>query len=428
MHDDLIVFQTADFIVRSVPSSRRGTCFVAFSSFTDEARLDRAGFGEAFLHDNGFDAIHVINRTNLWFHYSEMPDALALIAKAVQGYEQVITYGSSMGGYAAIRFASLIGARKAIAISPQYGVTSESSPFEHRWHEYSKFVRHTDFPPQHSSTHVEPYVFFDPADLDLKHFQQIAMSYPLTTAVPLPHAGHPAGAFMSETQLLKPAVAKIVSGEFNALTFSAEARKRRRQSGQYLFTLARRLSPSHMKWKIQLAENSIAAHDDPAYRRYFALLNELSGNSSLAEHHYRTAIAMLPDHPVLLWALATFLLRQRRYKEAEQIAKQLVELTPKSRENVKLLALTKASADWRNKSGDLLRNQNANSTVYAGTNLGLATYYIVINAYKNISDALLAQFVAKKIEHSFQIEYIFEMTDEWLARKRRKRSYIESSR
>jgi tetratricopeptide (TPR) repeat protein len=414
MHD-LTVFRTADFIVRRVPASGRRTCFVAFSSFTDVEHLDRAGFGEAFLHDMGFDAFHVINRTNLWFHYSEMPEALDLIAKAVQGYEQVITYGSSMGGYAAIRFASAIGAKTAIAISPQYGVTAESSPFEYRWQDFSKLVRHADFPPHHGSAHVTPYIFFDPADLDRAHFQQIAMAYPLTTGLPLTHAGHPAGAFMSETHLLKPAVMEIVNGDFNASTFLAEARRRRRQSGQYFFTLARRLAGWHMAWKLQLAQNSVAAHDDAEYRRYLALLYDISKNYPAAEHQYRIAIAMLPDNSSLLRSLATFLLRQRRYKEAEQVARQIVTLTPSSREAVSLHLLTTAAMQMDYKSEKSLPN----STFSVRRHFARAKYSIIQTAYRHAADVLVAKWIVERAERAFQIEPIFEMKDEWLDRQRR---------
>jgi hypothetical protein len=322
-----------------------------------------------------------------------------------------------MGGYAALRFAAAIGAKTAIAISPQYGVTRRSAPFEHRWRTLGRRVSHADFPPTHGSSIVTPYVFFDPFDFDRKHMQLIAESYPRAHPVPLPHAGHPAGAFLQETRLLSTAIVEIVQGQFDSSKLCAEARRRRRNSGQYFFTLARRLGAWHMRWKIQLTQKAIAAHDDAAYRRYLALLSEMTGNVALAECHYRASLEILPEHPIMLRALATFLIRRNRHEEAEPIARRILAMAPDSNEYFNIYAGTLAALGRSltlEQTVATIGNETSIYSVKASKRVILMMAVAIANRFGRQSLPTLV--VRRIIERHFSIRKDFLSTDEWLDR------------
>ena len=196
---ETVLFDVPKFRVRQVAAGDGTRCIVTFHSLTQIQSLDRPGFGEDFLREQGIDAIHVINRDNAWYHYPEFQEALACIAKHTQGYQWVATSGSSMGGYAAVRFAEAVGASVAIAISPQYSVCRRVVPFETRWQlpgEYRRCWR--DMDSLHGSARVKVVVFYDSQDLDRRHFEMIARHYPGTVGISMPHAGHPAGAMLHE--------------------------------------------------------------------------------------------------------------------------------------------------------------------------------------------------------------------------------------
>jgi hypothetical protein len=110
-----------------------GTIVVTFDSYTDARHLDRSGFAEHFLHSRQIDAIHIISRDNDWYQYPELPQAAKVVAEITSQYGRVVAYGSSMGGYAAIRFGAMVGATTAVALSPQYSIDPRSVPFETRW-------------------------------------------------------------------------------------------------------------------------------------------------------------------------------------------------------------------------------------------------------------------------------------------------------
>ncbi len=59
-------------------------------------------------------------------------DATGGYARAI-GAEDVVAIGNSMGGFAAIAFAGALGARRAIAFSPQFSIDPEIAPGETRW-------------------------------------------------------------------------------------------------------------------------------------------------------------------------------------------------------------------------------------------------------------------------------------------------------
>src|SRR5580658_5592563 len=101
------VYRSSELAVRSVCESRSAACVVTFDSYSDDRSLYRRGFGEDFFRDRSIDAIHFVSRENDWYQYGEMPDALAAVAELVKGYDRVVAYGSSMGGYAAIRFGGM---------------------------------------------------------------------------------------------------------------------------------------------------------------------------------------------------------------------------------------------------------------------------------------------------------------------------------
>ncbi len=338
-----ILFQTDEFLVRRVGCGQSEACFVTFASFADLCSLNQPGFGESFFRRHGIDAIHVIVAVNRWYAHDGFESALEAIRAAVVSYKRVITYGSSMGGYAAIRFAETIGAQVALAISPQYSVTSASAPFETRWRDVTRQTQRLAWLGPHGSTTTQPIVFFDPYDLDVLHWRLIAAHYPRARAAPLPHAGHPAGAYLNETGVLGEILIAAAQGSTVPDAVFRLARKRRRESGQYLFTLARRLGPRHQALKLRLAQEACAAKEDAAYLIYLALLMEKCGDRTGAGKLHEHALLRLPNHPVSLAAAAGFHLRGGDFKRAILYARQNFRIG-RSRESAALLAAVLASA------------------------------------------------------------------------------------
>lgn len=112
------------------------TLVVAFSCFQDwdKVRDTDPNFNLAFcflnstIEHSAHDGIFLRDRSNTWYQ-AGVPDAgdsveavAETIRQRARGYDRVVTLGSSMGGYAALAFAPLLNATRAVAVVPQVRV------------------------------------------------------------------------------------------------------------------------------------------------------------------------------------------------------------------------------------------------------------------------------------------------------------------
>lgn len=224
------LFRSAGLAVRQVGGFSRDTLVITFDSYTDDRDphtryrdLDRPGFGEHFLRDRAVDAVHVIGRDNSWYQYPEMPDAMAAIAAVARTYRRAVAYGSSMGGYAAIRFGGAAGAAVALAISPQFSIDPGVVRFEHRWDAQARtidFALERSWAPPFVAT---SYILYDPRNVDRRHVALFAKRGGVVR-VPLPDSGHPSTFFLADCGLLQQAVLDVAQGTFDPLGFRRAAR------------------------------------------------------------------------------------------------------------------------------------------------------------------------------------------------------------
>lgn len=295
---DRILFASDDLMVRRVARGTGDICYVTFDSYTDHFTLDRPGFGEVFFRSRAIDAIHVVSRDNQWYQYDELADALAAIRAATRGYAQVIAYGSSMGGFAALRYGRACGAGIGIAISPQFSVDPAVAPFEWRW---APEIAHIRFRGDMPAPLPLQYILYDPRDrCDRQHFELFATRSP-SVAIEIPNGGHPVAGCLAETALFEPMFDAIHAGIFEPTSFTRELRRRRRQSGQYLFTLAQRIPAYRMKQKIALARMAVSAHvDHPVYLSYYATVLDSAGRHAAARASHDRAVEISADglHPL----------------------------------------------------------------------------------------------------------------------------------
>jgi hypothetical protein len=156
------------------------------------------------------------------------------MVRAVTGnWDHVFTLGSSMGGYAALRFAALVGACRSIAIGPQYSPRSSRVAEEVR---YDSDVRNTRFLFEDgwlASNEVENYLVFDSLlKIDSVH----ALRYledARVNLVRVPCAGHSPTVVIGECGFLDSFILDLAMGVFKPSEFRAAFRGARSRSPQY---------------------------------------------------------------------------------------------------------------------------------------------------------------------------------------------------
>ena len=221
---------------------------MTFDCYHDDRTLDRLGFGEEYLARHGIAATHLLSRDNDWFQYPELPEALAAMCDAASGAGAVLAYGSSMGAYAAVRFADAVGATAALALSPQYSIDPAKAPFERRWGQDQRRVRPLPELDGPIRLRIQPVVAYDPCGMDRPHADRIALDTPVRR-LRLPFAGHPVGSYLQEAGLLHGLVLGTLDGTLDVAGVERAARAARRSLAIYHGVLAER----QPRWRPRLA-------------------------------------------------------------------------------------------------------------------------------------------------------------------------------
>jgi dienelactone hydrolase len=268
---------------------------ITFDSYHEQPGFDRRGFGEDYFAERGITAVHVMCATNDWFQYPEMPAVLARIRDAVGSAERVLSYGSSMGGYAALRFAAAVGAQAALALSPQFSVDRRQAPFENRWMQDQRRVRFLPELDRRFDPVPVMVVAFDPRHRrDMLHIEKIEAALPVQS-VRLPFAGHPCGPFLNDVALLDPLVQAALDGNVDAAAFSAAARRVRGRSPQWLAQLAGSQPDCRPRLSVSLAQRAAdLAPDRAPILDALGLCLAAAGRFEEAIEAHRRALALEP--------------------------------------------------------------------------------------------------------------------------------------
>jgi hypothetical protein len=274
--------------------------------------------------------VHFIPRANDWYQYPEMPAAAELVSRIAADYRRVVAYGSSMGGYAAVRFGRAVGASVALALSPQFSIDSAVVPFETRWAEDS---RRLDFSLERRwrKPFVEKsYIVFDPHTPDRRHAELFG-GHSETVAIEILGGGHPCTVFLAELGLLQQAVLAMLGGALDADWLKREARALRKQSAQFYLALSMRAQP--LAWQAALARRAAEIRPDQfiCLIRYGMVLLKL-GEKAEAERLFERARVLAPGNPMMLQALAEAYRSGGDFERAATAVAELIDHTPIGRE------------------------------------------------------------------------------------------------
>jgi hypothetical protein len=98
-----------------------------------------------------------------WFPESSMKKAAAAINSFTSRYDKIITYGHSMGGYAALKYGRILNATCALAFCPQYSINPlVIGSFDKRYTRYFDPVLNEGMEIRGEDLPEDSYVFFDP--------------------------------------------------------------------------------------------------------------------------------------------------------------------------------------------------------------------------------------------------------------------------
>ena len=106
---------------------------ITFGDMISQAR-DQRFFADIPLQRSGVAAIGVMAKRGNWYPSEHLQKASKYILDKIGAYNTRITYGGSMGGYAAVKFSGLLSATHAVALCPQWSIDpAECQGFDPGW-------------------------------------------------------------------------------------------------------------------------------------------------------------------------------------------------------------------------------------------------------------------------------------------------------
>ena len=182
--------------------------FEAADYTINRKNAQRPGFGEKFLHENGYAVISVLTKTVNWFRPPGLTDFFERsdFRDFLAGYDRIHTYGSSMGGYGACTFADMLGCHNVVALQPISSLAADLVPWEDRFVHGAKqdWTGAYRDAAEGISTPQSVYALYDPAWQDARHTERLAAAQPARLRrVEVPKAEHAVPRYLMGLGILK---------------------------------------------------------------------------------------------------------------------------------------------------------------------------------------------------------------------------------
>lgn len=254
------LFRSKNLSVMKSGKPKRAS-IVTFESVVVAFRdVKHSPFAYPLAEKYGISILHVVPNGADWYQYLEMPEVLDTIRDHLR--PDAFAYGSSMGGYGAIRFADDLGLSRALALAPQFSIDPERVPFERRWQDHSARIDFLHETPRIRSARASVVVDSTHAG-DMAHAGLIAAEGP-TDMISVPYGGHPPGGVLLELGLLSTIFEAFLHGtenipQINDLIFE---KVKEQTSPSMLVNQAKRL-----KGRRRLTILERAHEADPTHRR-----------------------------------------------------------------------------------------------------------------------------------------------------------------
>lgn len=208
-------------------------------------------FGFKLLKEQDVDIIAVRKRKSATYQQDlSQEDFIYAVSTLLSSYDDKIAYGFSLGGYAALYYASNLNCR-ILAISPRLSIHPEYGrrAFQGR-HKFLHNLSHN------YNERISPIIVFDPKNkVDNTYVQgELVQSFPKLHLVEIPYGGHGMAPHLLKMGLLKEFILTVIDGK-QTPTYD---RNKRTTSSLYYRVLAQTcFSRNKNKWALGLVERSL---------------------------------------------------------------------------------------------------------------------------------------------------------------------------
>lgn len=161
--------------------------FAPFGTYAD----GKTFWGKPLAERADISMIGVMPKEPLWYPRARMSESLRCINSLTSGYRQVITYGTSMGGHGALKYADVLKADVAIAICVQHSINPDDVGRHSKGNFFRKDLMDDMLIVQSDAKAASKYLFFDPLfKEDELHNRYLQEQFPDARFIRMFHTGH----------------------------------------------------------------------------------------------------------------------------------------------------------------------------------------------------------------------------------------------
>jgi pimeloyl-ACP methyl ester carboxylesterase len=191
--------------------------------------ITETGAAEGFMDKNGISAVYFLAKSNIWWQTEEFPQALNVVRAILDklNFGEVVTYGSSMGGYGALLAAGSLGARRVVCAAPQYTIDPSVVPWETRYKRDARKIKFISRPLENYMGDAEVIILSDPFyDTDQRHVKLIGRNR-VVQHLHVPFAGHAVLPMLSQLGVISQTINAALRGTINVGTYRRNLRTAR---------------------------------------------------------------------------------------------------------------------------------------------------------------------------------------------------------
>lgn len=210
-----------------------------------------------------YNIIGVMPKQKSWFPQASMIELAKAISPILEGFKNIVGYGGSMGGYAAIKYSNLLNMNRVIAFVPQYSIDPEHVE-DRRYAEFFDSVANKDMQiqPQDVDSAREYVIVYDPYfSIDREHYLKIKELLPSLHTIHLPFTGHEALSVLASSSLLHD----FIEHDFDEIYFYQQVRKVKKQSKFYFRNVLAHVLTQHDEMLLKILRQNDFQLDE----RYF---------------------------------------------------------------------------------------------------------------------------------------------------------------
>ncbi|MEB6624443.1 hypothetical protein MXM84_08020 [Acinetobacter pittii] len=210
-----------------------------------------------------YNVIGVMPKQKSWFPQASMLELAKAISPILEGFKNIVGYGGSMGGYAAIKYSNLLNMNRVIAFVPQYSIDPEHVE-DRRYAEFFDSVANKDMQiqPQDVDAAREYVIVYDPYfSIDREHYLKIKELLPSLHTIHLPFTGHEALSVLASSSLLHD----FIEHDFDEIYFYQQVRKVKKQSKFYFRNVLAHVLTQHDEMLLKILRQNNFQLDE----RYF---------------------------------------------------------------------------------------------------------------------------------------------------------------